>query len=92
MIDSKIMPQPGEGINTNNKGPGVQKEEPGAGAALPDGAPDFDQNKDQVRTRTTERLDCARDKVFDSRILVRGLARVVRGEGLVLADSADSAG
>ena len=76
-IDSKLEPQPGEGINANNKkGPGVQKEEPGAGAALPDGAPDFEclKDKDQVRTRTTEALerDCGRDKVFDG-ILVRGL-------------------
>ena len=41
MIDSKIKPQPGEGrgINTiNQKGPGLQKEEPDAGAALPDRA------------------------------------------------------
>ena len=39
MIDSKIEPQPGEGrgINTiNQEGPGLQKEEPDAGAALPD--------------------------------------------------------
>ena len=74
MIDSKVTPKPGEGNTNNKKGPGLQKEEPGA--ALPDGAPDLEclKDKDQVRTRTTEALerDCGRDKVFDG-ILVRGL-------------------
>ena len=44
MIDSMIEPQPGErrGINTiNEEGPGLQKEEPDAGAALPDRDPNF---------------------------------------------------
>ena len=54
MIDSKLEPQPGEGINTNNKkGPGVQKEEPGAGAALPDGA-DVERLDDKNRVQSTE--------------------------------------
>ena len=67
MITSKI--EPGEGRNTNTifkrkKEPGLQKEEPGAGA-LPKGAPDFEclEDNDQVWTRTTEALDrdCGRD-------------------------------
>ena len=70
MITSKI--EPGEGRNTNTifkrkKEPGLQKEEPGAGA-LPKGAPDFEclEDNDQVWTRTTEALDrdCGRDKVW----------------------------
>ena len=41
MIESKIEPQPC--INTmNQQGPGQQKEESGAGAALPDRGPDFE--------------------------------------------------
>ena len=54
MIDSKVTPKPGEGNTNNKKGPGLQKEEPGA--ALPDGAPDLEclKDKDQVRARTTE--------------------------------------
>jgi hypothetical protein len=73
MFNSKVKPQPGEGrdINTNNpltkNEPGLQKEEPGAGA-LPKGAPDFEclEDNDQVWTRTTEALDrdCGRDKVW----------------------------
>ena len=66
MIDSKIEPQPGEGggIKTiNQKGPGLQKEDPGA--ALPGRDPDFEcaEEKDQVRTGTTKVLerDCALD-------------------------------
>ena len=63
MIESKIEPQC---INTmNQKGPGQQKEESGAGAALPDRGRDFEslKEKDQVRTRTTELLkrDCGLD-------------------------------
>ena len=69
MIDSKIEPQPGEGrgINTiNQKGPGLQKEELDAGAALPDHRdPDFEclEEKGPVRTRTTKvfERDCALD-------------------------------
>ena len=89
MIDSKTKPQPGEGrgINTvNQKGPGLQKEEPDAGAALPDRDSDFEcvKEKDQVRTSTTEVLerDCGLDiKVAGCGILwVLGL--VTGGEGL----------
>ena len=68
MIDSMIEPKPGEGggINTiNQEGPGLQKEEPDAGAALTDRDPNFKcaEEKNQVRTRTTEMLerDCALD-------------------------------
>ena len=68
MIDSEIEPQPGEGrrINTINlKGPVLQKEESCTGAALPDPGPDFEclEEKDQIRTRTTQPLegDCALD-------------------------------
>jgi len=68
MINSKIEPQPGEGkgINTiNQKGPGLQKEEPDAGAALPDRDPDFEclEETEPVRTRTTKMLErgCALD-------------------------------
>ena len=65
MIDSKIKPQPGEGRGINQKGPGLQKEEPDAGAALPDRDSDFEcvKEKDQVRTSTTEVLerDCGLD-------------------------------
>ena len=68
MIDSKIKSQPGEGrgiITINQKGPGLQKEEPDAGAALPDRDSDFEcvKEKDQVRTPTTEVLerDCGLD-------------------------------
>ena len=62
MIDSQIKSQPGEGrgiITINQKGPGLQKEEPDAGAALPDGDPDFEclKEKDQVRTPITEVLE-----------------------------------
>jgi hypothetical protein len=46
MIDSMIEPQPveGRGINTiSQEGPGLQnKEEPDAGAALPDRDPNFE--------------------------------------------------
>ena len=71
MITSKI--EPGEGRNTNTifkrkKEPGLQKEEPGAGASVPDGAPDFErlEDTDLVRTpATVEALDrdCGRNKV-----------------------------
>ena len=70
MITSKI--EPGEGRNTNTifkrkKEPGLQKEEPGAGASVPDGAPDFErlEDTDLVRTpATVEALDrdCGRNK------------------------------
>ena len=62
MIDSKIEPQPGEGrrINTINL-----KEESCTGAALPVPGPAFEclEEKDQIRTRTTQPLegDCALD-------------------------------
>ena len=67
MIDSKIEPQPGEGggIKTiNQKGPGLQKEDPSA--TIPaDRDPGFEclEEKDQVQTRTTEVLerDCGLD-------------------------------
>ena len=67
MIDSMIEPQPGEGrgINTiNQEGPGLQKEAPDAGAALPARGVDFKcLEKNPVRTRTTEMLerDCGLD-------------------------------
>ena len=90
MIDSMIEPQPGEGcgINTiNQDGPGLQKEEPDASAALPGRDPDFEcaEEKDQVRTRTTEVLerDCALDiKVWLAKGSSRfGASRVAGGEG-----------
>ena len=68
MIDSMIEPKPGEGrgINTiNQEVSGLQKEEPDAGAALPDRDPDFEglEEKEQIRTRTAEVLerDCGLD-------------------------------
>ena len=71
MIDSMIEPKPSEGggINTINQGgPGLQKDEPDAGAALPDRDPDFEcaEEKDQVGTRTTEVLE--RDCALDSKV------------------------
>ena len=94
MIDSMIEPQPGErrGINTiNEEGPGLQKEEPDAGAALPDRDPNFKcaEEKNQVRTRTSTEVlerDCALDrKVWlakGSPRYVWGLSwRVVRASG-----------
>ena len=71
MIDSMIEPKPGEGrgINTiNQEVSGLQKEEPDAGAALPDRDPHFEgrEEKDQVGTRTTEVLE--RDCALDSKV------------------------
>ena len=74
MIDSKVTPKPGEGNTNNKKGPGLQKEEPDAGAALSDRDPDFEclKEKDQVRTLTTEVPE--RDCGFDIKVwLVVGL-------------------
>ena len=88
MIDSMIEPQPGEGrgINTiNQEGPGLQKED--ASAALPGRDPNFKcaEEKNQVRTRTTEVLerDCALDiKVWLAKGSSRfGASRVAGGEG-----------
>ena len=80
MIDSKIEPQPGEGrgINTiNEEGPGLQKEERDASAALPGRDPDFEcaEEKDQGRTRTTEVLE--RDCGLDIKVwLAKGSSRL----------------
>ena len=71
MIISKIRPQPGEGRNNNTnepQEPGLQKEEAGAGASVPDGAPDLEclEDTDQVRPpASVEALDrdCGRSKV-----------------------------
>ena len=88
MIDSMIEPQPveGRGINTiSQEGPGLQnKEEPDAGAALPDRDPNFEcLEKDQVRTRTTEvleRRDCALDiKVWLAKRDPLGMGPLVTG-------------
>ena len=70
MIESKIEPQPGEGggIKTiNQKGPGLQKEDPGA--TIPDRDPGFEclEEKDQVQTRTTKVLE--RDCGLDIKVL-----------------------
>jgi len=81
MIDSKIEPQPGEGggikKKINQKGPGLQKEEPDDGAALPGrDPPDFEclEEKDQVRTRTTKVLE--RDCGLDIKVwLTKGSSR-----------------
>ena len=65
MIDSKIKPQPGAGRGINTFCRPGPKEEPDAGAALPDRDSDFEcvKEKDQVRTPTTEVLerDCGLD-------------------------------
>ena len=62
MSDSKIKPQPGEGggINTNDeKGPGLQKEEPGA--TIPDRDPGSEcvKEKDQVQAEVITTLTFA---------------------------------
>ena len=87
MIDSMIEPKPGEGrgINTiNQEGPGLQKEEPDAGAALSGCDPDFEcaEETEQVRTRTTEMLerDCALDiKVWLAKGSSIGMVPLVTG-------------
>ena len=74
MIESKMQPGEGRGINTiNQEGPGLQNEEPDAGAALPGRDPDFEclAEKDPVRPRTTKVLE--RDCGLDIKVVGEGI-------------------